>query len=163
MKRGKLVLVLVLAMLFTAGSAAAGGLDVTILPESGPHVTSDGTIHVPEGADAYDSVGLAVRFGGFAAGNPYAINIVDKNNVPVYPVAGTLPTGDDIIPLHWVVPNDKSQTYTVIATGVGGTTLRMKLATSMAPIAPAPELSTVALMSAGMIGLLGMVRIQKRH
>lgn len=162
MGRVKTVMVLVLAMLFTAGAAAAGGLEVTILPESGPHVALDGTVLVPVGADAYDSVGLAVKFGGFASGNPYAINIVDKNNVPAYTLGGTLPTGNDIIPLHWVVPNDKTQTYTVIATGVGGTTLRMKLATSIAPIAPTPELSTAALMSAGMIGLFGLVRIRRR-
>jgi hypothetical protein len=162
MGRGKIVLVLVLAMLFTAGTAAAAGLDVTILPESGPHVAPDGTIMVPVGADAFNSVGLAVSFGGFAAGNPYTINIVNKNSVPVFTLGGTLPTGNSIIPLHWVVPNDKAQAYTAIATGVNGQTLRMKLATSMAPIAPVPELSTVALMSAGMIGLFGLVRIQRK-
>jgi len=162
MGRGKIVLVFVLAMLFTAGAAAAGGLDVTILPESGPHVSPDGTILVPLGADAFNSVGLAVNFGGFAKGNPYTINIVNKASVPVFTLGGTLPTGNDIIPLHWVVPIDKTQTYTAIATGANGQTLRMKLATSMAPIAPTPELSTVALMSAGMIGLLGLVRSQRR-
>ena len=162
MGKGKICLILVLAMLFNVGAAAAAGLDVTILPESGTHVAPDGTIMVPVGADAYASVGLAIRFGGFAAGDPYAINIVDNNDVPVYPLAGTMSTGNDVIPLHWVVPTDHSKTYTVIATGVGGTELRMKLATSMAPIAPAPELSTVALMSAGMIGLFGLVRIQRK-
>ena len=163
MRRGKICLVLVLAMLFNIGAAAAAGMDVTILPEPGdPHVSPDGTILVPVGADAFDSVGLAVSFSGFATGDPYVINILDKNDVSVYPAGGTLPTGNDIIPLHWVVPNDKSQTYTLIATGVGGTELRTKFLTSMAPIAPAPELSTVALMSAGMIGLFGLVRIQRR-
>ncbi len=162
MGRRSIVLVLVLAILFTAGAAAAGGLDVTILPESGPHVASDGTVLVPEGADAYDSVGLAVSFGGFAAGNPYTISIVNKNGVPAYTLGGILPTGNDVIPLHWVVPNDKTQTYTAIATGTNGQTLRLKLATSMAPIAPAPELSTVALVSAGMIGLFGLVRTQRK-
>lgn len=162
MRRGKIVLVLVLAMLFTAGTAAAAGLDVTILPESGPHVSPDGTINVPEGVDAFNSVGLAVSFGGFALNDPYLISINDQSNNPVYSSGGFLSTGINEIPVHWIVPNDRTKTYTLVATGVGKIALRTKLAMSMAPIAPAPELSTVALMSAGMIGLLGLVRTQRR-
>ncbi|VVB94650.1 Uncharacterised protein [uncultured archaeon] len=42
----------------------------------------------------------------------------------------------------------------------GGSTTAKAAAT--AGVIPAPELSTVALMSAGMIGLFGLVRVQKR-
>jgi hypothetical protein len=47
-----------------------------------------------------------------------------------------------------------------VAFSQGGSTTVKALAT--AGVIPAPELSTVALMSAGMIGLFGLVRVQRK-
>jgi hypothetical protein len=48
-----------------------------------------------------------------------------------------------------------------VAFSQGGSTTAKALAT--AGVIPAPELSTVALMSAGMIGMFGLVRVQRRN
>ncbi|VVB87561.1 Uncharacterised protein [uncultured archaeon] len=157
----RLVMTVVLAMLFMAGTAAA--LDITVLPTSGPNVKPDGTILVPVGANAFESVGLAAEYNGFVAGkDPYMVQVVRNDGTPMFSVGGKLATGNDVIPINWVVPNDRKHTYTVIATGMSGTTIRQKLVLSMAPVEPVPELSTVVLTSSGVIGLLGLVRMRRK-
>jgi len=162
MKISSLVIVFCTIMIFS-GTASANS-SVEILPTFGDvNVTSDGTIIVPIGQDSFTTVGLSFNYSGFNPNESFAINITrDSDNFDVYNNSGNLgSSGNGTIEIHWV-PID-NQSYTILASGYNNIGKRIFTRTATAPIMPIPELDTIVLLSAGLIGIFGLVRIKRKE
>ena len=162
MRKNVIILSIVLIAMFAGAASAAN--DINILPTIGdPNVAADGTINIPVGSDAYASVGLEVDYTNWpSTGNSnYQVYITDDS-----PGGGIVfDTGIQTFlishaqPIHWLVPSDTTKTYTINANG----RFAKLHASKDAPINPTPELSTGVLMSAGLIGLVGLTRYRRKE
>lgn len=160
-KKMTMVTVVMLAVLFMVGSANAGP-DIQVLPDTGGDVIN---IPVDGVTNAYALVGLEVDWTGWtgcSASTPcvYSAVIYDEDGVPVWSASGSQTTSYWIETAdEWVPANDLTKSYTLYADGH----YKKFLKSVEQPIAPVPEVSTIALTSAGVLGLLGLVRIQRKH
>ena len=161
--RSKLITMAILIFALMTGITSANP-GVEILPPVGDaNVTADGTIIVPIGQDSFTSVGLSVNYTGFHPNESYSINITrDSDNSDVWNKTGNLGNASSaLIEVHWV-PID-NQSYTIFASGYNQIGKRIYTQSAVAPIMPVPELSTGVLLSAGLIGILGLVRLKRKE
>ena len=106
---------------------------------------------------------LATDYRNFIAGDPYKINITRiSDNLEVFEDSGTLIGGPkQTIPIVWT-PKDTSD-YLVVAKGDTIVASNKITVIDFEVVAPVPELSTIVLMSAGLLGLFGFIRLRRRN
>lgn len=158
-RRALALMAIILLMAGTIGIASATDVAepaIVILPDSGDDVTPDGTILVPINQDAFESIGLSVQYYNFDPGNPYAIFVVDSDGVVVYnhEHPGGLPTGEDLIEVHWIVGSDLEEEYTITAEGWTTNGRRVTYVQETAPIEPIP---VSPLVLTGFLATVGIV------
>ncbi|HWQ96236.1 MAG TPA: NosD domain-containing protein [Candidatus Methylomirabilis sp.] len=106
---------------------------------------------------------LGVDYWNFNATDPYNISItrIDDNST-VYIKNGTLKRErKKIIPINWT-PQDTRQ-YLIEAKSNNTVNNRTITVYDFEIVSPIPELSTLALISAGLVGLSGLARIQRKY
>jgi len=99
--------------------------------------------------------------------NIYSITIT-KSGILVYNNTGLLKgLSIEKIPINWEPVEDGN--YTLTATGIG-VDFSIEIPSIIAvyssksiPISPVPELSTILLTSAGLIGVLGLARMKRKE
>lgn len=147
------VMLLISVLLMTTNAAAVNEIIIYPVPPS-QYISPDGTFQLPVGADAYESIGLAVEFKNFSNGRQYEINITrDSDGATMYFNRSGLQDGNLTVPVGWLVPNDLTQNYTLNATGLRGQGKKLRT-TKTAAINPVPELNTLILTSAGVFGIM---------
>jgi len=153
----------ILAMVFLTGFATASTF-ATINTGTAP-IDADYNIAVPVGADLYGIYGVQAEYSGWTLpGGMYNVTIRLGKNDP----SGTVVFGNAIsmpipsaafnVPLTWAPPD--TQLYTIFVNGNYATSVIRGESNVVAPI---PELSTAALMSVGLIGLVGMTRYRRKE
>lgn len=157
--RNEIIIAVVLMFLFM-GTASAGS--VSIEP-------NDEIIILTVGQDAFDTEGLSVVYEGMSAGSKYSVVIrrgdYNETGVIVYTVPnfdgtqGPLTTTPNFTQeVHWT-PTDQND-YTIYATGASASGNRRISAEAL--INPVPEISTIVLTSAGILGLIGLTRMRRK-
>lgn len=155
-----LALAALVMLLSTASLASAQGSNLIVDPlEQKIHVGSSGTYDLTlettyTGAasllwDTDDDLVVA-SINGLAFAKSGKLDFTSTGGVQTFKLEAK--------PLSGVTIGEYHDIY--ISFSQGGSTRAKAAAT--AGVIPAPELSTIALMSAGMIGLFGLVRVQRR-
>jgi len=160
------IMALTLVFIVMVGTALALP-EIVIKPDSGLNVNPiTGVINVPVGIDAATSVGLAVEYSDFTAGNPFNQGLTTSANILVPGTAstGALTTGVDSEQIHWTPTlADIGKTFYVYGEGSTATGTRLRIVHVTAQVVPTPEMSTGVLMSAGLIGLVGITRYRRKE
>ena len=158
--RNEIIIAVVFMFLFI-GSASA---TLTIEPNDG---FSDEPIIVTVGENAYETINLSVVYEGMSEGSRYSVVVrrgeYDENGEIVWSAPNDNGTQGDLpeVPnytqeVNWT-PED-TDAYTINATGASASGSRRIAAAAL--INPVPEMSTIALTSAG---ILGLVLISRRY
>ncbi len=105
---------------------------------------------------------LKADYTNFAFNDIYLIVIHNKTNQVVYNQVGRLSgMPKETIQVNWT-PKENG-THLVTASGVGITFEDLIIVSDSAVISPIPELPTLVLMSAGLLGLFGLVRWRRMN
>ncbi len=160
-----IVIVMLVALIYMAGTAAATG-DILIHPDTP-------TITVGVDPNAV-SPPLEVEYVGWGTAGTTAYNVIVSRNSDNYvppgcTVSGTITGDPQTVELTTcIIPtSDVGAPYHVYASAAcptGGCegTSRSRSLTVDAPLNPIPELGTSVLVATGLIGLLGLVRSRRR-
>ena len=165
MKKMNILIVAVLLTLFTVAGASAeprGTVDITstavIDPVTGAYILTTGE-------DAYTAYNLMAQYNNFPVPVQFGIQVregqYDMSGAIVYeiPMSSSLaPTFN--VPIHWIpTAAQHGHIYTIWASGNALGTF--KTAAQLAQ--PTPELSSGVLVSAGLLGLVGMIRYRRKE
>jgi hypothetical protein len=102
---------------------------------------------------------LNVEYTNFNSGDPYNISITAPNGTRVYYDSGTLTgTSLEIIPMNWIPSNTGN--HTIEAWGRGMIDSTPVYIYDSEVVAPVPELETIVLVTAG---ILGLIVIRRRY
>lgn len=162
-KIAKILLVLVVSVL-SIGGVSAGSPDILIHPD-----TSIITVGVDPNPVSPPLDIEYLDWGTNVAAYSWEVHRVADDIIPTGCSGGGTITGNDFHPdlTSCVIPaTDIGEPYEVIAEAhCGGCApnSRSRLLVVDADVNPVPELSTVVLMSAGLIGLLGIVRLRRKN
>jgi hypothetical protein len=111
---------------------------------------------IPVIGHATDKI-LNVEYTNFNSGDPYNISIKAPNGTRVYYNSGTLTgTNQEIISIKWT-PRSKGN-HTIEAWGRGMINSTPVFIYDSEVVAPVPELETIVLVTAGILGLIGIRR-----
>ena len=151
---------IMLATLFLIGTASAAVVDVTTTGATDP-VTGAYIIPV-NGASAFASVNLQAEYSGWVLPGTYNITVRAGNEDPNGAIVWQIPTQSMLFsaftePILWVPTTNGL--YTVYANGIQ----LGKIRSAVQVVNPTPEMSTGVLMSAGLIGLVGMIRYRRKE
>jgi hypothetical protein len=167
MKRMNILIIAVLVTLFTVAGASAlnpsqGTVDIT---STAPKDPATGAFILTTGQDANTLYNLQAEYNNFPVPVDFGVQVregqYDWSGAVVYniPVSSSL-APSFTVPIHWIpTPAQHGQIFTIYASGVALGTY--KLAAQLAQ--PTPELSSGALVSVGLIGLLGMIRYRRKE
>lgn len=154
------VIAVLLLLLSTAGLAGAAPATVTVSPLSQDiSVGGTGTYTLTLNTPYVGTVSLA-----WNTGSPDVLASIDgatfgqTGSVTFTNTGGSTTHTLDVTPVSGVTIGTE---YDIDISHSQGGSATVK-ATATAGVVPIPELSTVALMSAGMVGLFGLVRIQRK-
>jgi hypothetical protein len=139
----------------TDGSFAIRGLPPEPkIPSVFVHVTGVGVI----GTNIMNIA--TVEYSNFSSGDAYNISVYYPNGTLAKFTSGTLSGANiEIIPVDYVPIVTGDHNVTAYGNGIIGST--EILASDSAPVPVVPELSTLVLLSAGLVGLIGIRRYKK--
>jgi hypothetical protein len=163
MKEMKILISAILVVLIAVSAASADGtIDVVSTAAKDP---STGAYLLTVGTDSYAAWNLSAVYSGWTLPANYTVQIREGYYNLVGTVVYETPYTSMITPsfpveLHWVPTSETvGKNYTVWASGEAVGTFALKAQATK----PVPEMSTAILMSAGLIGLVGLTRYRKKE
>ena len=163
MNKKFILVIIVLAAIVT--SAAGEYINPSVTIDTGTAVVNDeGVILIPVDKWADTEVGLRVIYENWGTNSNYSVTIREEDTgVIVYSqpnddgTLGTMPSTPNYIHnVHWMPTEIKE--YVIYTEGQRKLVVR----TAENPINITPELSIIALTSAGILGLIGLTRMRRK-
>lgn len=168
-KKMTIAVVTMLMTLFMVGVVSAAP-SIDICTDSPSTCASSGTLTVYQGVDASVNPGLRALFQGWdTTSATYTVSIVDVDASPdvvVYgPIAGSIDADPKNVYYAWTPEVNPAKLgigkYKIRAQGLQESTLEADITVRTSPNV-VPELPTSALLSVGLIGLIGMLKFRRK-